>query len=87
MKWTVEAVNERLKAGKIGVKVEARGDRLSLRATLPLKPGSDKTKPYQQYLALGIYANPTGLQRRGRSQNCRWAIGTRRVRLESISCR
>ncbi|MHC5779203.1 site-specific integrase [Nostoc sp.] len=63
MKWTIEAVNERLKAGKLGVKVEARGDRLSLRATLPPKPGSNKTKPYQQYLALGIYANPAGLQR------------------------
>ncbi|MEH2114269.1 MAG: hypothetical protein V7K39_17460 [Nostoc sp.] len=36
---------------------------LSLRATLPPKPGSSKTKPYQQYLALGIYANPAGLQR------------------------
>ncbi len=63
MKWTVEAINERLKAGKVGVRVEIRGDRLSLRATLPPKPGSNKTKPYQQYLALGIYANPAGLQR------------------------
>ncbi|MBN3951898.1 MAG: integrase [Nostoc sp. NMS7] len=63
MKWTIEAVNERLKAGKIGVRVEQRGDRLSLRATLPPKSGSNKTKPYQQYLALGIYANPAGLQR------------------------
>ncbi|MBD2437405.1 integrase [Nostoc sp. FACHB-110] len=63
MKWTIEAVNDRLKAGKIGVKVEARGDRLSLRATFPPKPGSGKDKPYQQYLPLGIYANPAGLQR------------------------
>ncbi len=63
MKLTIEAVNERLKAAKIGVRVEARGDRLSLRATLPPKPASSKTKPYQQYLALGIYANPAGLQR------------------------
>ncbi|HYX13487.1 MAG TPA: integrase [Nostoc sp.] len=63
MKLTVEIINDRLKAAKIGVRVEARGDRLSLRATLPPKPGSSKTKPYQQYLALGIYANPAGLQR------------------------
>ncbi|MEH1808546.1 integrase [Nostoc sp.] len=63
MKLTIEVINDRLKAAKIGVKVEARGDRLSLRATLPPKPGSNKTKPYQQYLALGIYANPAGLQR------------------------
>lgn len=63
MKWTIEAVNDRLKAGKIGVKVEARGDRLSLRATLPPKPGSGKDKSHQQYIALGIYNNPAGLQR------------------------
>jgi integrase len=63
MKLTIEVINYRLRAAKIGVRVEARGDRLSLRATLPPKPGSNKTKPYQQYLALGIYANPAGLQR------------------------
>jgi len=63
MKWTLESVNERLKAGRIGVTVCQRGDRLSLRATLPPKPGSDKRAPYQQYLSLGFYANPAGLQR------------------------
>jgi hypothetical protein len=63
VKLTVEIINQRLKAAKIGVRVEVRGDRLSLRATLPPKPGSNKTKPYQQYLARGIYANPAGLQR------------------------
>jgi integrase len=63
VKWSIEAVNERLKAGKIGVKVEQRGDRLSLRATFPPKPGSNKENWHQQYLSLGIYANPAGLQR------------------------
>lgn len=63
MKLTIEIINDRLKAAKIGVKVEARGSRLSLRATLPPKPGSNKTKPYQQYISLGIYDNPAGLQR------------------------
>ncbi|MEH1828229.1 MAG: integrase [Nostoc sp.] len=63
MKWTLEAVNDRLKAGKIGVAVCVRGDRLSLRATFPPKPGSSKVIWHQQYLALGIYANPAGLQR------------------------
>ncbi|MEH2156484.1 hypothetical protein [Nostoc sp.] len=63
MKLTIEVINDRLKKALIGVRVEARGDRLSLRATLPPKPGSNKTKPYQQYLALGICANPAGLQR------------------------
>jgi hypothetical protein len=63
MKWNLEVVNERLRAGRIGVKVCQRGDRLSLRATLPPKPDSQKTNPHQQYLALGIYANVAGLQR------------------------
>ncbi|MEH1790339.1 integrase [Nostoc sp.] len=63
MKWTIEAVNDRLKAGKIGVAVCVRGDRLSLRATFPPKPGSNKVVWHQQYLSLGIYANPAGLQR------------------------
>jgi hypothetical protein len=63
MKWTVEAVNERLKAGKVGVKVEQRGDRLSLRGTLPPRPNSSKVVWHQQYISLGIYASPAGLQR------------------------
>lgn len=61
MKWTLVAVNSRLKAGKIGCSVRQRGDRLSLRATLPPKPGSDKLVWYQQDISLGIYANPAGL--------------------------
>jgi integrase len=63
MKWTLEAVNERLKAGNVGVAVYQRSDRLSLRATFPPKPGSGKLTSHQQYLSLGIYANPAGLQR------------------------
>lgn len=45
------------------MRVEARGDRLSLRGTFPPKPGSNKIVWHQQYLSLGIYANPAGLQR------------------------
>ncbi|MCC5622698.1 integrase [Nostoc sp. CHAB 5715] len=63
MKSTIEIINERLKLAKIGVRVHQRGDRLSLRATLPPKPGSNKTNAHQQHIALGIYANPAGLQR------------------------
>ena len=62
---TIEAINERLKAAKIGVRVYARGarqEKLSLRAVLPPKPGSKRQKPYQQYLSLDVYANPTGLK-------------------------
>jgi integrase len=60
---TLEQINAQLKALKIGVKVWQRGDRLWLRATLPPKPGSGKTRSYQQGIALGIYANPAGLKR------------------------
>lgn len=52
-----------MKAGNVGVVVCQRGDHLSLRATLPPKPGSDKVIWHQQYLSLGVYANPAGLQR------------------------
>ncbi|TVQ13737.1 MAG: integrase [Leptolyngbya sp. DLM2.Bin27] len=61
-KWTVEAVNARLKAGKVGVQVLQVGNRLRLQATLPPKPGSSRDSPYQQQIALGIYANPDGLE-------------------------
>ncbi|KYC42013.1 integrase [Scytonema hofmannii PCC 7110] len=62
-KWTLEAVNNRLKAGKIGVSVRQRGDRLSLRATLPPKPGSKRVVWSQQDISLGIYANTWGFQK------------------------
>jgi len=57
-KWTIEAVNQRLKDGKVGVTVCLRGDRLSLWATFPPKPDSGKANWYQQHLSLGIYGNP-----------------------------
>ena len=56
-------VNAELKAARIGVVVRVRGDRLSLRGTFPPKPGSQKTDPHQQDLALSIYANPAGFRR------------------------
>ncbi len=56
-------LNAKLKAERAGVRVEARGQKLSLVATLPPKPGSDKLKPRQQRIALGLYANAAGLRR------------------------
>ena len=41
--------------------IRSRGDRLSLRATLPPKPNSGKLVWHQQDISLGIYANPVGL--------------------------
>jgi hypothetical protein len=51
-----------LKAAKLGIRVAQRGDRLSLRATFPPRPDSNKAKPYQQYLPLEVYANPSGFK-------------------------
>lgn len=58
---TLDAVNARLKAGRIGVVVEERGAKLSLRCSLPPRPGSLKVKPCQQRIPLSIHANPAGL--------------------------
>jgi len=46
---------------KVRVVIGVKGDRLHLRATFPPKPNSDKPQPYQQRLALGYHANPTGI--------------------------
>ena len=62
-RYTLEAINDRLKKARIGVSLRQKGNRLYLRATLPPKPDSSKTKPHQQDVALKIYANPAGLKR------------------------
>ncbi|WP_373525074.1 site-specific integrase [Nostoc sp.] len=56
-------INDRLKLAQIGVVVQQLSNRLYLRATLPPKPNSPKTKPYQQRIALGIYASIEGYKR------------------------
>lgn len=42
--------------------MEPKGDRLTLRATLPPKPGSGKNAPYQQRVYVGLPASPAGLR-------------------------
>ncbi|MEH2467494.1 site-specific integrase [Nostoc sp.] len=56
-------INHRLKTAQIGVRVEQIDNRVFLRATLPPKPNSTKTKPYQQRIALGLYASHEGFKR------------------------
>lgn len=58
---SLEQINARLKAGKVGVYVRQKGERLYLRGTFPPKAG--ETKPKNRYITLGIYANPAGLKR------------------------
>lgn len=55
-------VNQRLKAARLGFQVERRGEKLSLRGTLPPRPGSDRLRPYQQRISLNLPATPAGLK-------------------------
>ena len=55
-------VNQRLKAARLGLKIERRGDMLALRGTLPPRPGSDRYHPYQQRISLKLPANKTALK-------------------------
>ena len=58
--------NSLLKAGKVGVRIVARGDRLALVATLPPKPESSKPYPHQQRIALGYRLNYAGIDKAAR---------------------
>jgi len=62
IKGKLNQANGRLRAAKVGVTIEQQGGKLCLRATLPPKPNSGKTKPHQQRISLGIGANPGGLK-------------------------
>jgi integrase len=59
----IASANTRLKSAKTGITIESKGDRLTLRATLPPKLNSGRDKPYQQRIYLGWYANPAGIKR------------------------
>ncbi|WP_017299595.1 site-specific integrase [Nodosilinea nodulosa] len=58
----IAALNTRFKAARLGLQVEQRGDRLSLRGTLPPRPGSAKARPHQQRIPLGLPATQAGLK-------------------------
>ncbi len=55
-------VNQRLKAARLGVQIERRGQRLNLRGILPPRPGSARLRPHQQRLSLALPATATGLK-------------------------
>jgi integrase len=58
----ITQLNIGFKAIHMGLQVERRGDRLTLRGTFPPKPGDARLNPYQQRLSLGIAATPQGLK-------------------------
>jgi integrase len=55
-------LNQRLKAARLGLQVERRGQKLSLRGTLPPRPGSDRLRSHQQRISLDIPATAAGLK-------------------------
>ena len=58
----VDQVNRRLKAARLGLLIERRGEKLSLRGSLPPRPGSHRLRSYQQRIPLGVPATKTGLK-------------------------
>lgn len=58
----IDAANERLEQAQYGVAIQLRGRKLGLRATLPPKPHSKRSRPHQQIISLGLPSNPLGIQ-------------------------
>jgi integrase len=58
----IAQVNQRLKIAQLGLQIERRGQKLSLRGTFPPRPDSGRLRPYQQRLSLGLSATPDGLK-------------------------
>jgi integrase len=54
--------NQRLKAARLGLRIERRGHTLNLRGTLPPRPGSHRLRNYQQRISLNLPATPAGLK-------------------------
>jgi integrase len=58
----IAKVNQRLKVGQLGFQIERRGQKLSLRGTLPPRPGSPRLRPHQQRISLNLPATAAGLK-------------------------
>ncbi|NEQ29846.1 MAG: site-specific integrase [Leptolyngbya sp. SIO4C5] len=58
----IAQVNQRLKAARLGLQIERRGNLLGLRGTLPPRPDSPRLRPYQQRISLGLVATKAGLK-------------------------
>jgi integrase len=56
-------VNHRLKTAQMRLQIERRGQKLSIRGTLPPRPGSHRLRPYQQRISLDVPATATGLKK------------------------
>ncbi|MBD1860027.1 MULTISPECIES: site-specific integrase [Leptolyngbya] len=58
----LKEVNQRLRQANTGVTLIQKGNSLYARGTFPPKPGSAKTEPHQQEIALKVKAHPAGLK-------------------------
>ncbi|MBE9182326.1 site-specific integrase [Oculatella sp. LEGE 06141] len=58
----IDQTNQRLKAAKLGFRIERRGQKLTLRGILPPRPGSHRLRSHQQRISLDVPATPTGLK-------------------------
>lgn len=58
----IAKTNQRLKAAQLGLQIEQRGQKLSLRGTLPPRPGSHRLHAHQQRISLNLPATATGLK-------------------------
>jgi hypothetical protein len=57
----ITEANARLKAGKTGMVIELRFNKLCLRGQLPPRPGSVKVEAYSQRVPLKYLGNPAGI--------------------------
>lgn len=58
----VSQINQRLKAARLGIVIEKRGNKLNLRGTFPPRPGSKRLRPHQQRISLNLPATRDGLK-------------------------
>jgi integrase len=62
LEYTLEAVNQRLREGRVKCAIIQRGGMLWARATFPPKPGSDRTRPSQDKISLSVPASERGFK-------------------------
>jgi integrase len=58
----IAKLNHRLKLAQMGLQIERRGQKLSLRGTLPPRPGSIRLNAHQQRISLNLPATAAGLK-------------------------
>ncbi len=63
LEYSLEAVNQRLKASRLPVSLRVRGGQIWVQGTFPPKPGSDRPRAYQQRFSLKQPINEEGFKK------------------------